>query len=173
MATSRYPFGSLVTVLMLTLWAELGGAPGLTRHLQNQPLPAGRVIPGSSLTGPWSSGPQYKQDGRKAVCLGSTACGHSSSLGPLPRSSPVPCLAPHPGQPDGRGPPCLQGRKQNSGRGKTHPGRQGFPSSHVHLSPAGELLDCKRLKLAPVFAFCWRPRCIITCQHIRWAYLLY
>lgn len=36
MATSRYPFGSLVTVLMLTLWAKLGETPGPARHLQNQ-----------------------------------------------------------------------------------------------------------------------------------------
>lgn len=36
MATARYPFGSLVTVLMLALWAELGETPGWARHLQNQ-----------------------------------------------------------------------------------------------------------------------------------------
>lgn len=36
MATAQYAFGSLVTFLMLALWAELGKTPGRARHLQNQ-----------------------------------------------------------------------------------------------------------------------------------------
>lgn len=52
------------------------------------------------------------------------------------------------------------------GRGRRTLEDKGFPSSHVHLSPAGGCWDCKRLKLPCVY-FCWLPRCIITCQHIR------
>lgn len=74
------------------------------------------------------------------------------------------------GSPMGEEPPCLQGENKFQDR-KTHPGRQGFPSSHVHLSPAGRVLGLQEVKTCPCVYFCWLPRCIITCQHIRCGFI--
>ena len=72
----------------------------------------------------------------------------STAWGPLPWSSPAPSSRHTLGSPMGEEPPCLQGENKFQDR-KTQPGRQGFPSSRVHLSPAGKALGLQRLKRAP------------------------
>lgn len=104
-------------------------------------------------------------EGRQCV-WGSTACGHSSSLGPLPRSSPVHTAWRHTlGSPMGEEPPVYR-EKTNSGQEdapwKTRLSQQSRPPE-----PSGRVLGLQRLKLAHCVYFCWLPRCIITCQHIR------